>query len=93
MVTNEKTQTRFSHSGRALGAPHRDAASSLTRHSKRAHSLTCAQGRPYAPPGIAHWQGSTPSTAGTQFNIHRGAITWLNDVTDAEYNGPVAPRK
>ncbi len=38
-------------------------------------------------------QPETPSTAGTQFNIHRGAITWLNDVTDAEYNGPVAPRK
>ncbi len=47
----------------------------------------------YAPPGQAHWQGSTPTTAGTQFNIHRGQITWLNDVTDAEYNGPVAPRK
>lgn len=47
----------------------------------------------YVPPGQAHWQGSTPTTAGTQFNIHRGAITWLNDVTDAEYNGPVAPRK
>lgn len=47
----------------------------------------------YAPPGQAHWQGSTPTTAGTQFNIHRGGITWLNDVTDAEYNGPVAPRK
>ena len=47
----------------------------------------------YAPPGVAHWQGSTPTTAGTQFNIHRGAITWLNDVTDAEYTGPVAPRK
>lgn len=47
----------------------------------------------YVPPGVAHWQGSTPTTAGTQFNIHRGAITWLNDVTDAEFNGPVAPRK
>jgi quercetin dioxygenase-like cupin family protein len=47
----------------------------------------------YAPPGVAHWQGSTSTTAGTQFNIHRGKITWLNDVTDAEYNGPVAPRK
>lgn len=47
----------------------------------------------YAPPGVAHWQGSTATTAGTQFNIHRGAITWLNDVTDAEFNGPVAPRK
>jgi quercetin dioxygenase-like cupin family protein len=47
----------------------------------------------YAPPGVAHWQGSTPTTSGTQFNIHRGKITWLNDVTDAEYNGPVAPHK
>ncbi|MGC4083073.1 MAG: cupin domain-containing protein [Vicinamibacterales bacterium] len=47
----------------------------------------------YVPPGAAHWQGSTPTTAGTQFNIHRGKITWLNDVTDEEYNGPVAPRK
>ncbi len=47
----------------------------------------------YAPPGVAHWQGSTPAASGTQFNIHRGKITWLNDVTDAEYNGPVAPHK
>ena len=47
----------------------------------------------YAPPGVAHWQGSTSTTAGTQFNIHRGKIAWLNDVTDAEYNGPVAPHK
>lgn len=47
----------------------------------------------YAPPGVAHWQGSTPTSAGTQFNIHRGRITWLNDVTDAEYNSAVAPRK
>ena len=47
----------------------------------------------YAPPGIAHWQGSTATVSGTQFNIHRGKITWLNDVTDAEFNGPEAPRK
>ncbi len=47
----------------------------------------------YAPPGVAHWQGSTPTTSGNQFNIHRGKITWLNDVTDSEYNGPVAPHK
>ncbi len=47
----------------------------------------------YVPPGAAHWQGATPTVSGTQFNIHRGTITWLNDVTDAEYNGPVAPRK
>ncbi len=47
----------------------------------------------YAPPGIAHWQGSTSTTAGTQFNIQRGKITWLTDVTDEEYNGPVAPHK
>ena len=43
----------------------------------------------YVPPGVPHWQGSTPTAAGTQFNIHRGRITWLGDVTDAEYNGPV----
>ena len=47
----------------------------------------------YAPPGVPHWQGSTPTTSGTQFNVQRGKITWLNDVTDEEYNGPVAPRK
>ena len=47
----------------------------------------------FAPPGVAHWQGSTATQSGTQFNVQRGKITWLNDVTDAEYNGPEAPRK
>jgi quercetin dioxygenase-like cupin family protein len=42
----------------------------------------------YAPPGVPHWQGAAPSAGGTQFNNHRGKITWMDAVTDDEYNAP-----
>lgn len=40
----------------------------------------------YCPPGVVHWHGAAPKEGGTQFNVTRGAITWLDTVTDAEYN-------
>ena len=40
----------------------------------------------YAPPGVEHWQGAAPDAGGTQFNNHRGKITWLETVTEAEYH-------
>lgn len=42
----------------------------------------------YAPPGVPHWQGAAPNAGGTQFNNHRGKITWLDAVTDEEYKTP-----
>jgi len=40
----------------------------------------------YCPPGVAHWHGASPKEGGTQFNISRGGITWLDVVTDEEYH-------
>jgi len=40
----------------------------------------------YVPPGSTHWQGAAPKEGGTQFNVQRGKTTWLDDVSEAEYN-------
>ena len=40
----------------------------------------------YCPPGVVHWHGASPHEGGTQFNVSRGGITWLAEVTGAEYN-------
>ena len=44
----------------------------------------------YAPPGVAHWQGAAPNAGGTQFNTHRGKLTWMDAVTDKEYETPLS---
>ena len=40
----------------------------------------------YVPPGVPHWHGGGTKEGGTQFNISRGGIQWLDEVTDAEFN-------
>jgi quercetin dioxygenase-like cupin family protein len=42
----------------------------------------------FATPGVAHWHGAAPEKGGTQFNVSRGGITWLDEVTDKEYTAP-----
>jgi quercetin dioxygenase-like cupin family protein len=39
----------------------------------------------YCPPGVVHWHGASPKQGGTQFNISRGGITWLDEVTEQEF--------
>jgi len=39
----------------------------------------------YCPPGVVHWHGASPTQGGTQFNISRGGITWLEEVTEKEF--------
>lgn len=39
----------------------------------------------YVGPGVVHWHGAAPDKGGVQFNISRGGITWLGEVTDAEF--------
>ena len=39
----------------------------------------------WCPPGVAHWHGAAPDKAGTQYNVTRGSIKWLEPVTDQEY--------
>jgi len=42
----------------------------------------------YCPPGVPHWHGAAPDQGGTQFNVSRGGITWLEEVTDKEFSAP-----
>ena len=46
----------------------------------------------YAGPGVVHWHGAAPDKGGVQYNISRGGITWLEEVTDKEFSAP-AKRK
>ena len=39
----------------------------------------------WCPPGVSHWQGAAPDKGGTQYNVTRGGIKWLEQVTEAEY--------
>lgn len=41
----------------------------------------------WCPPGVPHWHGAAPDKGGTQYNITRGGITWLDYVTDEEFHG------
>jgi len=47
----------------------------------------------WCPPGVAHWHGASPDKAGTQYNVTRGGITWLADVTDQEFNAKPVRKK
>ena len=42
----------------------------------------------YCPPGIEHWHGASPTQAGVQFNVSRGGITWLEEVSEKDYTAP-----
>ncbi|HUI79065.1 MAG TPA: cupin domain-containing protein [Bryobacteraceae bacterium] len=42
----------------------------------------------YCPPGVEHWHGAAPNQAGVQFNISRGGIKWLEEVSEKEYTAP-----
>lgn len=43
----------------------------------------------YAPPGVAHWHGAAPDQPCTQFNVTRGGVSWLDEVTEKEYTAAV----
>lgn len=47
----------------------------------------------WCPPGVAHWHGAAPNEGGTQYNITRGDIKWLDQVTEAEYTAKEVPFK
>ncbi len=42
----------------------------------------------YAGPGVVHWHGAAPDKGGVQFNVSRGGITWLEEVTEKEFTAP-----
>ena len=45
----------------------------------------------YSPPGAVHWHGAAPDQACVQFNVTRGGMSVLDEVTDKEYTA--APQK
>ena len=47
----------------------------------------------WCPPGVAHWHGAAPDQGGTQYNVTRGSIKWLDQVTKAEYTAKPVPFK
>jgi quercetin dioxygenase-like cupin family protein len=42
----------------------------------------------YAKPGVVHWHGAAPDRGGVQFNVTRGNITWMEDVSESDFKGP-----
>ncbi len=39
----------------------------------------------YAPAGAVHWHGAAPDQECVQYNVTRGMVNWLGEVSDKEY--------
>jgi quercetin dioxygenase-like cupin family protein len=46
----------------------------------------------YVGAGVVHWHGAAPNQGCVQYNVTRGPITWLGEVTEQEYRTPPAKR-
>jgi quercetin dioxygenase-like cupin family protein len=40
----------------------------------------------YVQPGVVHWHGAAPDASTVQFNTTRGDLTWLEEVSEADFN-------
>jgi len=40
----------------------------------------------WAPRGVAHWHGSSPGQSAQLYQVSRGVTSWMEDVSDADYN-------
>jgi len=45
----------------------------------------------YAPPGVVHWHGAAPDKECIQYNVTRGSVMWLDEVSEKDYTA--APKK
>jgi quercetin dioxygenase-like cupin family protein len=45
----------------------------------------------YAPPGVVHWHGAAPDKECIQYNVTRGSVMWLEEVSEKDYTA--APKK
>ena len=45
----------------------------------------------YTPPGVVHWHGAAPDKECIQYNVTRGMVSWLEEVSDKDYTAP--PKK
>ena len=39
----------------------------------------------YGAPGVAHWHGAAPDQAAVMYNVARGGVVWMDEVTEKEY--------
>lgn len=39
----------------------------------------------WCPPGVEHWHGAAPDKGGVQYNISRGGIKWLEEVSEKDF--------
>jgi len=46
----------------------------------------------WCPPGVEHWHGAAPNQGGVQYNISRGGIKWLEEVSDKEFSAKATHR-
>lgn len=46
----------------------------------------------FGPPGVPHWHGAAPDQGATVYGVSRGMTTWMGEVSDKEYSGPVTRR-
>jgi quercetin dioxygenase-like cupin family protein len=47
----------------------------------------------WCPPGVEHWHGAAPDKGGVQYNISRGSITWLEEVSEKDFTAKPAKKK
>ncbi len=47
----------------------------------------------WCPPGVEHWHGAAPDQGGVQYNISRGGIKWLEEVSDKEFHAKPQAKK
>jgi quercetin dioxygenase-like cupin family protein len=47
----------------------------------------------WCPPGVAHWHGAAPDRGGTQYNVTRGTIQWLEEVSDQDYKAKTVRKR
>jgi quercetin dioxygenase-like cupin family protein len=43
----------------------------------------------WSPAGATHWHGAAPTGSAKLYQISRGQTTWLEEVRDEDYKGPV----
>ena len=92
---------RAFRTGRADGMAHSPARPDLDRHGGHRLDPCCGRADPriprrrhiVVPPEHEHWHGTTPHRAMTHIaipeSLNGSPVTWMEKVTDEQYNGKV----
>jgi len=103
-ATDRFTRTQWPPGGRTFWHVHPRGQIILAQEG---HVRVQMRGRPavelvvgdepvYTPPNVPHWHGAAPKEGGTYLATTPGGeadVTWLEEVTEEEYNRPAAPGK